>query len=55
MAYKPVQNESGHLTDKNGRSGFGAKGHGKKRKQTESPGMKKPTPYEKSKPGKTRS
>lgn len=53
MAYKPVQNESAHLTDKNGRSAF--KAHHAKKKGTESARMKKPMKLEKSKSGKTRS
>ena len=55
MAYKPVQNESAHLTDKPGRSAFGPKHARKKKRSTESPAMKGPTPYEKPKAGKTRS
>jgi hypothetical protein len=55
MAYKPVQNESAHLTDKNNRSAFESKHKPKKKRATESPAMKKPTAYEKSKAGKTRS
>jgi hypothetical protein len=35
MAYKPVQNESAHLTDKNGRSAFEAKHKPKKKRATE--------------------
>ena len=53
MAYKPVQNESAHLTDKNGRSAF--KTHRAKKKGTESPHMSKPAKYEKPKGAKTRS
>lgn len=55
MAYKPVQNESAHLTDKPNRSAFEAKRKRKKRGSIESPAMKHPTPYEKPKAGKTRS
>lgn len=55
MAYKPVQNESAHLTDKPNRSAFESKHKPKKKRATESPAMKKPTAYEKSKAGKTRS
>jgi hypothetical protein len=54
MVYKPVQNESAHLTDKAGRPAFGSK-HAKKKKQTETAKMKKPMKLERSKPGKTRS
>jgi hypothetical protein len=53
MAYKPVQNESAHLTDKKRTSAFKpkkAKKHG-----TESPRMTQAATYEKSKPNKTRS
>lgn len=53
MAYKPVQNESAHLTDKPARSAFKSK-HAHK-KGTETKRMKKAASYEKSKPGKTRS
>lgn len=53
MAYKPVQNESAHLTDKNGRSAF--KPHKGKKKANESKPMKKAATYEKSAPNKTRS
>jgi hypothetical protein len=55
MAYKPVQNESAHLTDKPGRSAFEAKHKRKKKRRTESPAMNRPAAYEKSKAGKTRS
>jgi hypothetical protein len=50
MAYKPVQNESAHLTDKGGRSAFAAKskGHAPNR-------MKKPMKLEKGRENKTRS
>ena len=53
MAYRPVQNESAHLTDKAGRSTFLKKNA--KKKRTETPAMKKPMQLEKSKPNKTRS
>jgi hypothetical protein len=53
MAYKPVQNESAHLTDKGGRSTFGA--HKGKKKRNESAAMKKPMKLEKAKANKTRS
>lgn len=54
MAYKPVQNESAHLTDKPGRSAFGPRGkkHGKKRDK-ETREMKGAMPYKRSKAGKT--
>lgn len=53
MAYKPVQNESAHLTDKPGRSSFK---HKKGRKgKTETAHMDKNAPYTKSPPGKTKS
>lgn len=55
MAYKPVQNESAHLTDKPNRPAYEAKHQRKKKRATESPAMKKPTSYEKPKAGKTRS
>lgn len=50
MGYKPVQNESAHLTDKPGRSAFPvkSKGHAPKR-------MKKPMKLEKGRENKTRS
>lgn len=55
MAYKPVQNESAHLTDKPNRSAFESKHIRKKKRATESPAMKGAVKYEKSKAGKTRS
>lgn len=55
MAYKPVQNESAHLTDKPGRPAFEAKHVRKKKRATESPAMKRAAPYEKSRANKTRS
>lgn len=53
MAYKPVQNESAHLTDKPGRHAFKPKKA--KKGGTETKAMSKPAGYEKSKAGKTRS
>ena len=51
MAYKPVQNESAHLTDKSNRSAYERKKA--KKKGTQSPAMKTNERYERSK--KTRS
>lgn len=53
MAYKPVQNESAHLTDKPGRSAFAH--HKGKKGRKESPAMKKPMKLERGKVNKTRS
>ena len=50
MGYKPVQNESAHLTDKPGRSAYGPKHKGAPPKK-----MKKPMKLEKGRENKTRS
>jgi hypothetical protein len=55
MAYKPVQNESAHLTDKTGRSAFKARKLKSNRSQKETGEMKGPMKYEKAKVNKTRS
>lgn len=53
MVYKPVQNESAHLTDKPGRPAPHVKKAAKGKRESKS--MKKPMPLEKSRPNKTRS
>jgi hypothetical protein len=55
MAYKPVQNESAHLTDKPGRSAFESRKVRSKRSQKETGEMKRPMKYEKTRANKTRS
>jgi hypothetical protein len=55
MAYKPVQNESAHLTDKPGRSAFKARKLKQRRAQKETGEMKGPMKYERTRANKTRS